>query len=78
MKRGKTLSTFYNSLLDLVSEVTLKSFGSAWVSILFLVMSCEFSDSHHSGNPIKQRVKKMCSVLFARISTVNAKTCAYI
>lgn len=49
---------FYNSLLELVSEVILKSFGSAWVSVLFLVMSCEFSDSSHSGNPIKTKGQK--------------------
>lgn len=50
-----------NALLILqqpVSEVVLKTFGSAWVSILFLVMSCEFSDSSHSGNPIKTKGQK--------------------
>lgn len=49
---------FYSSLLDLNSEVVFKSSGSAWVSILLLVMSCEFSDSSHSGNAIKIKGQK--------------------
>lgn len=61
-------STFYHSLLDLIPEVILKSSGSVWISVVFLVMSCEFSDSGHPGNPIKTKgqKKKIHGVCFTR------------
>lgn len=67
-------STFYHSLLDLIPEVILKSSGSVWISVVFLVMSCEFSDSGHPGNPIKTKDQKKKSMVFASLGSTCACT----